>query len=268
MLLFLVHLHIPTRLTARDNPVTLLPQTSEPVSITGGVCRDKGCCWSQLCRGDQTPAEVHCGDTQTVRDKSGILHIPHTTYMHQISFILCTTVQQLRFSPPLKDPSSHNCTLKAQLSPCSLFCHSYPSVQKNLCCLHLASEVNVPPAHTHYFNPHMAVDRPGHSDSVWCSLALFLCVTISSSTRQWDGFILYSFAVFFFFFLLWIKFCTKATWALCEIGWWKHLVALGVLYWLLGIVLVCSHVAEVKREFCIMLRGNHNNHFIIIASVF
>lgn len=268
MLLFLVHLHIPTRLTARDNPVTLLPQTSEPVSITGGVCRDKGCCWSQLCRGDQTPAEVHCGDTQTVRDKSGILHIPHTTYMHQISFILCTTVQQLRFSPPLKDPSSHNCTLKAQLSPCSLFCHSYPSVQKKfvLPTFGIGGKCS-PSTHSLFQSSHGC----GQARPLWqrlmlsCSFSLCHNFFFHSTVRRFHSLF---FRCFFLFFLLWIKFCTKATWALCEIGWWKHLVALGVLYWLLGIVLVCSHVAEVKREFCIMLRGNHNNHFIIIASVF
>lgn len=52
MLLFLVHLHVPPRLKAWDNP-TLFLQTSEPLSITGGVHGDKDCCWSQLFGGNQ-----------------------------------------------------------------------------------------------------------------------------------------------------------------------------------------------------------------------
>ncbi len=66
-----------------------------------------------------------------------------------------------------------------------------------MCFLHLALEVNVPPAHTHYFNPHQAVDGPGHSDSVWCFL--FLCATTSPTLKKEE---IVSFSAFFPFFTL------------------------------------------------------------------
>lgn len=64
----------------------------------------------------------------------------------------------------------------------------------------LKIEVNVPPAHTHYFNPHSVVDRPSPSDSVWCSLALCLSVLLFppldgdfyfSIKKRWHGLFFY-----------------------------------------------------------------------------
>lgn len=64
----------------------------------------------------------------------------------------------------------------------------------------LKIEVNVPPAHTHYFNPHSVVDRPSPSDSVWCSLALCLSVLLFppldgdfyfSMNKRWHGLLFY-----------------------------------------------------------------------------
>lgn len=64
----------------------------------------------------------------------------------------------------------------------------------------LKIEVNVPPAHTHYFNPHSVVDRPSPSDSIWCSLALCLSVLLFppldgdfyfSMKKRWHGLLFY-----------------------------------------------------------------------------
>lgn len=95
-------------------------------------------------------------------------------------------------------------------------------------------------------------------------LLFFLRVTISSSTRQRHGFVLYSFAVFFLFLL------TKATWALCKSTWWKHLVVLRCSLLVAG---NCSGLFTCSRSKKRILHHGvrkpvHNNPFIIIASVF
>lgn len=96
--------------------------------------------------------------------------------------LLYTTVQQRQFFPSFKRLSSQNCTINAQhfFFPVRYFVICTPRLQYVL----PTFEVNVPPAYTHYFNPHRAVDRPSNSDSIWCSFVLSFSV---SPFLQLDG---------------------------------------------------------------------------------
>lgn len=112
---------------------------------------------------------------------------------------------------------------------------------------------NVPPAHTHYFNPHKAVDRPSLSDSVWCSLALPLSLSLFLPLYVDLCFCVNKGALFFLFFVLFSSFnCIKATW-LCVSMCVEHLVTLGYFV-VVTIRLVCSFTH--RKEFCKMLSGN------------
>lgn len=90
------------------------------------------------------------------------------------------------FFVPAERLFSGDCTLKDHSClAVAYFILSFVAFGPKMCCLHLALEVNVPPAHTHYFNPHKAVDRPSNSwQHLMLSCSFSLYVTISSTWRR------------------------------------------------------------------------------------